>query len=784
MPERISQLREHIQSLNAAGVRRTTFFSLAAESLRRTAGAPLPIRRAQAFAHLLDSVDLIVLPHELITGSVLGLWSLAEGLPSFEERRQEAQTVVEQYLAAKRRGDIDPSRAARTRWALMERDHYDANIAYEDLQQLTSELEAAYAATPDLTPREIGRELEWHFNFDYADDRELLNELPWATANHVDLNYQRVVKIGLCGLRNRIIEKLETARDADQRTFYRASRIAIEAVMRFAHRYAARLEAEADGVSTDATRSTELRDMAAVCRRVADQAPATFREALQLMWLVHIAANIDGGNALSFARFDQYMHPFYRRDVDEGILTREQAGELVACMWLKVNEPHMRTVQSICLGGTTPGGACAVNDLTRLCLQVCRRVRRPYPNTAARISADCPDWYLDEITETVRAGFGQPMILNDDVWVPNLARLGYSVADARDYYNMGCVEIMVMGKVGQWQGVGGINLPKLLDEYLHDAVADRAPSGSFDAFLGGYLERIESEVDTLCQRQHRGMFNAAPGGCDPFGSALLDDCLEKGLDMFEGGGRYPNIRPIGGNGLGTATDSLSAIRTFVFEQQRLRLPELVAALDCNFDGHEALRVMLDRATPCFGNDIGEADELAARVFSTFGRAVERQNRDGRGPYVTVFFTYTGHVYQGEAVPATANGRRAADTLSNGVGPTQGKDLGGPTKLLNSICGLDHSWVTGAYALNLKFTPSVLADAEGQDALTDLLKAYLQRGGPQVQINVLNQDDLLQAQQQPERFGDLVVRVGGYSEYFVKLDRKLQNEIIRRNCHTV
>ena len=783
MTDRIRHLQAHIHDLNRAGVRRTTYFPLVAESLEATLGEPAPIRRAKAFAHLLDSVEPVVLPHELIAGSILGMWPLATGLPTYDERLAEARGVVAGYLARKRRGEFGPGRTGQSRWALMERDHYDANVTYDDLKRLIRALEEEHAGADDLTPMEIGRELERHLNFDYGQEcRELMRELPWGVANHLDLNYQRVARLGLSAIRKRIRGHLARAASDDRRVFYQACLLAVEAAVGFVRRYARRLDELSGDQELGGARQAELCDMAATCRRVADSPPGTFREALQLVWLVHVAANINGGNAMSFARLDQYLLPFYRRDLAEGLLTPEEAHTLLACAWLKVNEPHMRTVQSVCLGGTTPGGHDGANELTQLCLRVCRDLREPYPNTAARVSALSPDWYVDEIVATIKAGFGQPMVLNDDTWIPNLARLGYSLEDARDYYNMGCVEIMIMGKVGKWQGCGGVLFPELLQELLGTHAARPEAFPSFEALLEEYLTELDRRVDGICTNPAVGGKFAAPeSACDPFGSALLDDCLEKGLDMFQGGCRYPNIRPVSGVGIGTAVDSLAAIRKFVFNEGRLSLAELASILRQDFAGHEDLRLLLARGTSCFGNDDAETDDIAARIFDTFGRAVDRHNRNGNGPFVTVFFSYTGHVSRGQAVGATPNGRRAADTISNGIGPTQGRDTCGPTALINSVCRLDHGKVNGAFALNLKFMSSVLDSPEGTEALTNLIRTYLRKGGPQVQVNVLDQEALQDALGHPEQHADLVVRVGGYCEHFVKLDRRLQEEIVRRSA---
>ncbi len=376
MQERIEKLRDHIQMLNHVGVRRTTFYGLVAESLRETQGEPRPIRRAMAFAHLLDNVEQVVLPYELIAGSILGMWPLAEGLPPYEQRRREAVDALDHYLALKR---TQGAAAARERWgSMMLRDHYDANIEFRDLQRLIREMSERYAG--ELTPREVGVVLEDHFQFDYSEERRLMAELPWFVANHLDLNYGKVVRRGFGDLRREILERLDRAEDTPKRLFYQSTLIAVEAVIRFIKRYADALRAARRRPDVDATRAREMEEMAAICRKVATERPETFREAIQLVWLTHVIGNIGGGSALSFARFDQYMQPFYERSLNAGELTRDEAKTLVACLWLKVNEPHMRTVQSVCLAGVRPDGAYGAGDFTRLCLEVCRELRQPYPN--------------------------------------------------------------------------------------------------------------------------------------------------------------------------------------------------------------------------------------------------------------------------------------------------------------------------------------------------------------------------------------------------------------------
>jgi len=790
MRERIAKLRDHIGQLNDAGVRRTTFYGLVADSLRLTVGEPRPIRRAKAFAHLLDRVDQVVLPHELLAGSILGMWPVAEGLPPYEARRREAIEVLDRFLRDKR--ETGRQTGGRRWGSMMLRDHYDANVSFADLQRLIAEMAGRYAGA-DITHREIGVLLEGHFQFDYGEEtRRLFRELPWAAANHLDLNYGRVVRRGLSGIHAEILERLSAAGDRERRTFYESARIAVEAAIRFIERYAQTLLDWREMPGVDAARAAELAEMAAICRAVAARPPETFREALQLTWLTHVIANIGGGSALSFARFDQYLYPFYARDV----LTAEDARELLSCLWLKVNEPHMRTVQSLCLAGVRPDGGYGANELTRLCLEVCREVAQPYPNVSVRVCSATPAWLWDEIAATMQAGIGHPMLLNDDVWVPNFERLGFPPEAARDYYNMGCVEMMIMGQTAEWRGPGGVDLPGVLELVFRNGetnlAGDTGPqTGTLDS-----LRTFEQFLDAcIAQIRHRVRQNRAAAErqdawnrgtrYDPFASALLDDCLERGLDLYQGGSRFPPIRPMVARGIATIADSLVAIKRLVFDERRLTLAELWDVLEADFEGHETLRVELERRLPAFGNDEAEVDAIAARVLAAYTDAVHALN-DGSlpGVFVTGMFSYTSHISIGEVTAATANGRRRGEAVSNGIGASQGKDVRGPTATINSVTALDHARITGACAFNLKLTPSLVRREEGADALKGLLKTYVAQGGCQIQVTVVDQQDLRDAQERPERHRDLIVRVAGYSEYFNNLDRQLQDEIIARTAHAV
>lgn len=792
MTNRITFLKEHIQTLGDAGVRKTTFFPLIAQSLEETLGEPTRIRRAKAFAFLLDQAEQVVLPYELIAGSVLGTWPLDTEVPTFEAQLASADQAIQDYIAIKS-GLVEEGKAriavgfkknvsfSAQRWAVMARDHYDASIRFSDMQEIIRRLCEQYKDESTTEAFEIGRVIERHFEYDYGEKTmRLIEELPWEAANHLDLNYGKCVQRGFNSLLQEI-DRLSANAEPEKAEFYDAARITLLAAIRFIRRYAETLEKERE--TADPDRARELHSMAEICRKIATEKPESFHEALQLVWLTHIIGNIAGGSALSFARFDQYMRPFYEQDIQDGRMNRDQAAELMACVFLKVNEPKMRTVQSLCLGGVKPDGTDGASDLTKCCIETIRALRLPYPNVSVRIDVDIsPAWLLDEAVQTIQIGFGMPMILNDRLWVPNLVKLGYPVEVARDYYNMGCVEIMIAGRQANWSGAGGVNFVQLVLETIEKSQTGDIHLPDFDAFMQHYLSALNATIDRSRGLGLEKLERMQKNYYDPFASVLIDDCLTKGVDMFQGGAALPAQIAIGGSGLGTAADSLSAIKTFVYDRKRLRLDELSNVLKSNFEGEESLRAMLGSQTPAYGNDLNAADDLAKTIFDAYCNGVFNCNEDPTARFVNVLFSYNGHVTSGEVTGATPNGRLKGQPLSDCIGPSQGKDVHGPTKLINSVLKLDFSKVTGAFALNVKINPSWAQKPSGKMILSALIHAYLRDNGPQMQFNMQRIEDLKAAQVHPEQNRDIVVRIAGYCEYFVNLDHQLQNEIISRTAH--
>ena len=784
---RTHALKTSVQDLCDAGVRKTTFYPLIAESLVETLDLPRQIRRAKAFAYLLDNVIQTVLPYELLGGSIIGMWPLVEDVP-YEDNLKAAYEAVENEINPKKQEpekelveglsfEARVNRRFLSRFALMARDHYNANIRYSDMQNIIKELKIHYKGNDKIQPYTIGKVMEKFFVFDYGDDvMNLINELPWISANHTHLNYGMVINTGFGALLDKtakLLKKATDTGDAEKEEFYTAVKISLEAVIRYITRYSDEYKKAADE-EADPDRATELEEISSLLKKAATEKAGSFREAMQLMWITHIIASINLGSAMSFARFDQYMYPFYKADIDAGQITEDEARELIVHMILKVNEPKMRTVQSLALGGTTPDGLDATNDLTRIILEAAREVKMPYPNISLRVAGELtPDWAYDEAIKTIKAGFGMPMLVNDDVWIKNFESLGYPVEYAREYYNMGCVEMMIQNRQAHWLGELGntVTFPVILDSILTDHADNKLTVDNFEDIMTEMTIRIKKLVKTFggetakryIEENHRYAY-------DPFGSALIYNCLDKGKDMYHRGSELPSQMPIGGSGLGTAVDSLSVIKTMVYDRKEINLADLTKIVKSNFKGNEALRLKLSNIANRYGNDDDAVDSIAQKLFLTATEAVHSLN-DGTNEdkFVNSYFSYTAHVSFGETLGATPDGRKAGEPLSDGLGPVQGKDIEGPTKLFNSLLKLDYRHLTGANATNLKISPSIMGTKTGVLAFRNLLKAFLADGGPQIQINMVRQEDLIEAQTNPSKHRDIVVRIAGFCEYFVNLD---------------
>jgi len=586
-----------------------------------------------------------------------------------------------------------------------------------------------------------------------------------------------------------------------------AMAIACDAVLRLAERYADLARRKAAEAPT-AERRAELLEIADVCSWVPARAPRTFREALQAYWFVHlgVVTELNEWDSYNPGRLDVNLYPFYRRDLAEGRLTRDGAKELLECFWIKfsnqpappkvgVTEEQSATYNDFTLinvGGVTPEGSDAVNDLSYLVLDVIEEMRLPYTGSCVQISKKNPDRFLLRTLEVVRQGFGQPSIFNADAIVQEFLRAGKSLDDARRGGASGCVEISAFGKESCIL-TGYINWPKILEIALHDGVDPKTGSQigprtgdprtfeTFDQVFAAFETQLRHFVDVKIEGNGRIERIFAREMPAPFLSVLVDDCVEKGEDYNGQGPRYKSTY-IQGVGMGTTADSLSAIQEHVFVRRSLSMDRLLRVLAADFAGHDAERNLIVHETPFFGNDDDRADDIARRIFDAYFAAIDGRPNTKGGSYRINLLPTTVHVFFGEKVGATPNGRRSGIPLSDGISPTQGADTRGPTAVLRSVGKIDHVR-TGGTLLNQRFLPDVLADEEGLRKVAALVRTYFRYDGHHIQFNIVDSATLRRAQEKPEEYRDLIVRVAGYSDYFHALDRALQEEVIARTAHS-
>jgi pyruvate formate-lyase/glycerol dehydratase family glycyl radical enzyme len=622
----------------------------------------------------------------------------------------------------------------------------------------------------------------------------------------------KIYRLGMRDLQTRIeaeIAALDFHGDPqayERREQLRAFAIAAGALIQLAERHAEEAASQA-AAESNPERRAELEHIAEVCRRVPAQAPRTFHEALQMYWFCHVGVilELNGWDSFNPGHLDQHLWPFYQREVEAGTLTRDRAKELLECFWVKFNNqpapPKVGVTEAesgtytdfanINLGGMTRDGQDGVNEVSYLLLEVIDEMHTLQPSNNVQLSRLNPDRFLKAALRVVRQGYGFPSIFNADTVVQEMLRQGKSVEDAREGGTSGCVETGAFGKEA-YILTGYFNLPKLLELALHNGVDPRSGKQlgpqtgaleslrTFDALFAAWQQQVEHFVDIKVagnQVIERLYAERVPA---PFLSLLIDDCIERGTDYHRGGARY-NTSYIQGVGIGTLTDSFSALKTHVYDSSRFTLEELCSALDADFVGRENVRQVVLNQTPRYGNDDDRADALMSRAFETFFHAVDGRPNTRGGTYHIDMLPTTCHVYFGSVIGALPDGRCAARPLSEGISPVQGADRQGPTAVFRSAAKMDHL-KTGGTLLNQKFAEHVLADDAGIDKLAHLVRAYFRMNGHHVQFNVVDAKTLRAAQADPEAHRGLIVRVAGYSDYFVDLSQALQDEIIERTEH--
>jgi formate C-acetyltransferase len=594
---------------------------------------------------------------------------------------------------------------------------------------------------------------------------------------------------------------------ADRAEELRAMDIACEAAVVFAERHATRAE-ELAAEEPDAGRRAELARIAAVCRRVPAHAPRDFWEAIQMYWFVHLGTitELNGWDAMTPGHLDQHLQPFYEKGLAEGTLTRAQARELLCCFWIKVNNhpapPKVGVTAresgtyndftNINLGGLTADGESAASEVSFLLLEVLDELHLLQPQASVHISAKTPERFLKAAARVIRKGYGYPSVFNADLSVMEMIRVGKSVEDAREGGCSGCIETGAFGKEA-YVLTGYLNVPKALELALNDGrdplnglqvgprTGDARAFSTFDALYAAFEKQLNWVVDLKIRVNNHIERMFALHSPAPFLSVVIRDCIEKGRDYYDGGPRY-NTSYIQCCGIGTVTDSLSAVKTHVFGSGRVGMPELLDALGKNFEGAERLRLLLRNKTPFFGNDAEAADELMRRVYGSLFAAIDGKPNTKGGVYHLNMLSTTCHVYFGKMLGATPDGRPAGAPESDGTSPSHGADRNGPTAVIRSLAKMDQV-KSGGTLLNMRFLPSVLKTEGDLEKLCQLIRTYFRMNGHHIQFNVVDTDTLRRAQAAPDDYRDLLVRVAGYSDYFVDLDKFHQEEIISRTAQS-
>lgn len=634
---------------------------------------------------------------------------------------------------------------------------------------------------------------------DYFPGRHVTGELiheeaikrgaPWRRAigngssfqGHMVIDYAKILRVGIPALRREIEEAMSACGDPKKIPFYHSLLLYCDNMSDLCRRYA---EKARDMQISEASQSRreELSEIAEICDSISARPPRSFREALQLFWFTFLLDNNDDPG-----RFDQFMFPFYRDDLEKGIITRDFARELLVDLWYKMKQV---VAWSLVLAGQTPDGADASNDLTYLCLEVTADLRVTNPAIALRLSSVSPRRLWRAGMQCIAIGGGMPALVNDDAVIRALVESGVPLEDARDYAMGGCIEFQISGKSNFGGEDGQINLAKCLELALNNGRcaltgetigAQTGDPGAFEIFddvLNAYKQQVKTAMDSIITQCNVGQEIKSKQGAKIFRSLLIDDCIARGLDCEGGGARYGNGQILT-NGMIVVADSLAAIRTLVFEEKSVSMSQLLQALEDNWQGHESLRQRILHRVPRYGNDDDRVDSLAREISEHIWQLLKQSSTYRGGYYTGLVVYFSRQLYFGRQTAATPDGRFSEDVLEDSMGPWPGRDIHGPTAMFRSVSKIAQELAAGGVILNLKLPPSCLEGDEAIEKSIDLVRSYFDMGGQQVQVTVANADDLRAATQEPEKWRHLIVRVGGYSDYFVTLDPGLQESIIQR-----
>ena len=818
----VDALYEHMPVIESARAKLIT------ESYKETEGEPIITRRAKAFAHILHNIPIIIRDNELIVGSSTIAPRGCQTFPEFSYEWLEAELDTVATRTA------DPFEIAEeTKAELKEADKYWKG-------KTTSELATSYMAPEAI--KAIEHNIFTPGNYFYNG------------VGHVTVKYWEVLETGFEGIMEKAQKELDGCRVGDgnyarKSHFLEAVILSCKAVIDYAGRYA-KLAQEMAAQTSDPVRKQELFVIAENCSRVPAKGAQNFYEACQSFWFVQQLLQMESsGHSISPGRFDQYMYPYYKKDMEAGTITREFAQELMDCIWVKLNDLNKcrdaasaegfagySLFQNLIAGGQNKEGEDVTNDLSIMCIQASMHVHLPAPSLSVRVWNGSPHEFLIKAAELTRTGIGLPAYYNDEVIIPALQNRGLSLEDAREYNIIGCVEPQKAGKTEGWHDAAFFNMCRPLElvfsngmdkgEMVGIPTGDVTQMKTFDEFFDAYKKQMEYCISLLVNADNAIDVAHAERCPLPFLSCMIDDCLKEGKSVQEGGAVY-NFTGPQGFGIANMADGLFAIRKLVYEDKKVSMKELKEALAWNYDkGLDAqsagdmtemimkamqkagrnvdastaeglmktfmgmkpgeqktqrfkeIHDMIDEV-PKFGNDIPEVDYFAREVAYTYSKPLQKYNNPRGGKFQAGLYPVSANVPLGGQTGATPDGRYAHTPVADGVSPSAGKDVKGPTAAATSVSRLDHFIVSNGTLFNQKFHPSALSGREGLEKFVALIRGYFDQKGMHMQFNVVDRQTLLDAQEHPEKYKHLVVRVAGYSALFTTLSRSLQDDIIRR-----
>lgn len=757
---------------------------LVTESYKETEGEPIVIRRAKAMKKVLEEMKIFIQQDQLIVGTQA---SKLRSVPVFPET--EAVYIRDEI-------DLFEKREQDRIWVPndVRKELMEEIIPYWENQTIQKYVHSAL-------PEEI-KEIISLENQIFSVDIHISGSI-----GHVICDYSKVLRSGFKGLKEEAklyMNKLDRTNPdyIEKYNYYRAQVILCDAMIAWAKRYSKLAQEMADKESDERIKS-EYQMIADICKKVPENPAETFREAIQAFWFAHIMLYMEqNGLAVSVGRFDQFIYPYYIRSIEKGEISKEEAQELLECLWIKFTEV-MRAYNYECakyyagfsisenlvVGGIDTKGNTCVNELSYMCLDAEMHTSLPQPNLSFRYNNNTPDNFLARAVEVVSTGRTKPEFFNDAVAIPVLMRDGATLEDARDYSISGCVEAVPPHCNGMTNAAMS-NIAKALEYAMNNGTCRLSgvqvgpktgdPNSfenieqlieAFQIQVSWYVEKMVIALNII-EKTHAAYYPL------PYVSLIMDDCMEKGVDITAGGARY-NFTGPQAVGFADVANSLAAIEKFVFQEKSVSMDELMKALNQNFEGSEILRQRLINKAPKWGNDDDYVDRFAVRIAEIFCSEVSKYKNTRGGNYRPGIYSVSANVPLGLHVGATPNGRFATKPLADGIGPQHGTDRNGPLAITRSAAKLNHEIITNGTILNEKFTPKLLESQQGKNALKNLIKTYFEKGGWHIQFNVVSADTLRAAQECPDAYKGLIIRVAGYSAFFVELDRAVQDDIIYR-----